>query len=535
MYFILFCVAIATAVCIYWKLIRPHSHWKRLGVKQGKPAFLMGDNSQATKKHSFVEMVHHMYKLSPQDRYTGVYMMLNPMLLVRDPELIKQITVKDFDHFSDHVQMMPTDHDKMWSQNLFTMRGEKWRDMRATLSPAFTGSKMKLMFELMRECGEQFTSHFEETYGDETVELELKDAFQRFGTDVIASCAFGVKCDSQRERNNDFYLMGKEMTDMASFRKRMMFFVMFISPKLAQFFGFTFFPKKVEDFFLDLVRSTVEYREKNNIIRPDMIHLLMEARNGRLQHDALENTKDTGFATVEESAIGKDRRNKTEKQEITLEIMTAQALLFFFGGFDSAATLASLCSYELALNPDIQERLREEIHETLRECNGKITYEALINMKYMDMVVAEALRKWPPGSVADRLCVKDYTIEPRCPGEPRINLKEGDKIWIPYIGLHRDEKYFPDPERFDPERFNDENKANIKPYTYFPFGSGPRNCIASRFALLETKTAMFYLLNKYELTVIDRTPIPLVLERTGFALNAEGGFWIGFKPIKRAA
>lgn len=119
-----------------------------------------------------------------------------------------------------------------------------------------------------------------------------------------------------------------------------------------------------------------------------MIHLLMEARNGRLQHDALENTKDTGFATVEESAIGKDRRNKTEKQEITLEIMTAQALLFFFGGFDSAATLASLCSYELALNPDIQERLREEIHETLRECNGKITYEALINMKYMDMVVA---------------------------------------------------------------------------------------------------------------------------------------------------
>lgn len=92
------------------------------------------------------------------------------------------------------------------------------------------------------------------------------------------------------------------------------------------------------------------------------------------------------FYAAEDShpAIGE----RLQKAEITDDDITAQALLFFFGGFETSATLMCLTSYELAVNPDIQDRLREEIDSTFQKYNGKLTYEALMGMKYLDMVVS---------------------------------------------------------------------------------------------------------------------------------------------------
>jgi cytochrome P450 family 9 len=97
------------------------------------------------------------------------------------------------------------------------------------------------------------------------------------------------------------------------------------------------------------------------------------------------------------------------------------------------------------------------------------------------------------------------------------------------MGLHRDPQYWPEPDRFDPERFSEENKMKINPYTFLPFGVGPRNCIGSRFALLETKTLFFYILAHFEIVPVEKTQIPLQLSRKTFAMTAEKGFWLGFK------
>lgn len=75
----------------------------------------------------------------------------------------------------------------------------------------------------------------------------------------------------------------------------------------------------------------------------------------------------------------------------------------------------------------------------------------------------------------DRLCTKKYTIENKY-GQKHV-INEGDIIWIPVYPIHRDPQYYPDPLKFDPERFNDNNDTYIQPYTYIPFGAGPRNCI----------------------------------------------------------
>lgn len=188
-----------------------------------------------------------------------------------------------------------------------------------------------------------------------------------------------------------------------------------------------------------------------------MIHLLMEAKRQFQQNGKSESS--------------------AEHAEFNDEDLLAQCLLFFFVGFEVMS--ASLCflTYELCRNPEVQSKLYEEVSAVEQELQGKpLNYNMLAKMKYMDLVISELLRMWPPAFSLDRQCGKDIDMydENR---QLLAKFRKGDIIQIPIIALHRDPIYFPEPELFKPERFLDENKANIKPFTYLPFGVGPRSCI----------------------------------------------------------
>jgi len=154
--------------------------------------------------------------------------------MVRDPDLIKQITIKDFDHFINHRNEFDTSSDddphdmsNLFSSSLFSMRDARWKDMRSTLSPAFTGSKMRQMFQLMNQvakeavdCLKQDDSRVQEN------ELDMKDYCTRFTNDVIASTAFGLQVNSFKDRENTFYQMGKKLTTF-TFLQNMKFILLF--------------------------------------------------------------------------------------------------------------------------------------------------------------------------------------------------------------------------------------------------------------------------------------------------------------------
>lgn len=116
-------------------------------------------------------------------------------------------------------------------KNQTKLSGSKWKNMRVTLSPSFTSSKMKMMFKLISEVSEQFVEHFCKNPEGQTV--EMKDIFTRYANDVIASTAFGINCDSVANKNNEFYLLGKEISNFSGFFCLFRFLFISIFPKLA--------------------------------------------------------------------------------------------------------------------------------------------------------------------------------------------------------------------------------------------------------------------------------------------------------------
>ena len=186
--------------------------------------------------------------------------------------------------------------------------------------------------------------------------------------------------------------------------------------------------------------------------------------------------------------------------------------------------------YELATNLDVQKELLEEVDSVVSTLAGKkISYEALHKMKFLDMVISESLRKWSPTVQTDRKCLQDYKIH--LGNGKIITIKKGEIVSIPIHHLHRDPDYFPNPEKFDPHRFSDENKDSIIQGSYLPFGLGPRACIGSRFALMEGKLLIFNLLKKFSIEKCDKTPETLTF-KANLASNVNEIVYLKFAPRK---
>ncbi|XP_077854287.1 cytochrome P450 3A7-like [Macaca mulatta] len=136
------------------------------------------------------------------------------------------------------------------------------------------------------------------------------------------------------------------------------------------------------------------------------------------------------------------------------------------------------------------------------------TYDTVLQMEYLDMVVNETLRLFPVAMRLERVCKKDVEIN-------GMFIPKGVVVMIPTYILHHDPKHWTEPEKFLPERFSEKNKDNIDPYIYTPFGGGPRNCIGMRFALLNMKLALTRVLQNFSFKPCKETQIPLKLRFGG--------------------
>ena len=466
---------------VYYFLTKNFDFWKSRGVPGPRPCLPWG-NEFGPPFSRMAEFDNWLYHKHGGKQFCGFFELRKPVFFLGDLELIRAITIKDFNHFTDQRDQLGSE---FFHEMLIILKGAKWKETRAVMSPTFSASKLKAMHQLTLDNAQNLVQHVHDQMADKG-EAEIKDAFGRFSMDNIASCAFGINCNSFTDPKSKFATMSATLSNF-DILSMLQFMVEGILP--AKITALIPTPvDKAGEFFRSVVLKTIAHREKNPNPTRDFLQLLMDTKDKE------------GNRILSDSSI------------------VAQSILFLFAGFDTTSTLMMFTAYCLALDQEIQQRVQQEVDEAV-ERHGGLTYEAIMDMPYMDRVMSEALRLYPPAPRMERVCTKEYTL----PGTDVV-IPVGTLLAISVYSIHRDPEYYPDPLKLDPDRFLPEQKEQRHPCAYMPFGSGPRNCIAMRFALFEAKLALVSLLRELTLKPTPQTPPhPAPLDKSTFLLCPEGG------------
>ncbi|KAH8389959.1 hypothetical protein KR200_004745, partial [Drosophila serrata] len=501
---LIFSVVLLALVCVL--LDRHYSFWQRLGVREIKPKWIVGNlMGLLSMQKSPAEFISQLYNhpSAENEPFVGIHVFHKPALLLRDPELVKNILVKDFGKFCNRYSNSDHKADPLGSQNIFFLKNPAWKEVRLKLSPFFTGNRLKNMFPLVEEVGASLDAHLrQQPLHNERMrcfDLEAKELCALFTTDVIATVAYGVRANSLTDPNGEFRRHGRSVFDFSLLRAAE-FTMVFFLPHLIPFFGFKVVPAEATRFLRKTINYVMEEREKSGKSRNDLIDILIEFRRSTLQAKA---------AGIKDQFVFEG------------DILVAQAVLFFTAGFESSSSTMAFAMYELAKDADVQQRLRDEIKEALVESDGQVTLQMIESLVYMQMILLEVLRMYPPLPFLDRECTSDEAY----PFAPFNNLRvpKGMPFYIPCYAIHMDPEFFPQPKKFQPERFSAENRKNHRPYTYMPFGLGPHGCIGERFGLLQTKVGLVNILRNHLITTSERTQRRMQLDPKAIITQAKGG------------
>ncbi|KAJ8714393.1 hypothetical protein PYW07_002618 [Mythimna separata] len=235
-----------------------------------------------------------------------------------------------------------------------------------------------------------------------------------YTADAIVPCAFGLKSGVMYNEEDPFAVALHAFYEMSLyniFEKTMRQFW----PAFVLFFRMRIIPKKTHDFFYNIVTTVLRARENGvQEKRGDFIDMMMALRNDETNNNCKKDLEDV---------------------EITDMVISANAFIIFLGGFETTSSTLAFLFLELAVDQQVQERMRREIREVLERHDGKITYELLQELVYMEMVIQETLRLYPPFPSIQRMCTKDYTIP-----DSDVLLERGTIVLFPTLGIQRDEQ-----------------------------------------------------------------------------------------------
>ncbi|EDS32055.1 cytochrome P450 6A1 [Culex quinquefasciatus] len=202
-----------------------------------------------------------------------------------------------------------------------------------------------------------------------------------------------------------------------------------------------------------------------------------------------------------------------------------QSFVFFLAGFETSSTAMTFCLYELAQNQELQDKARKNVLDVLKE-HGSISYEAVHDMKYIEMCINESLRKYPPIANILREVTKDYPVQ-----DMNVTLPKGHRVMLPIYAIHHDPEYYPAPDQYDPERFTPAAVAARHQMAFVPFGEGPRVCIGQRFGMMQARVGLAYLLKNFRFRLSEKTAVPLKILASSTVLATEGGLWLHIEKL----
>ncbi|KAG8184089.1 hypothetical protein JTE90_025397 [Oedothorax gibbosus] len=489
-----FLVATALFLYFWYSNRKSYSFWEKQGVPYVKPEPFIGSIRQNIKK-PFHEIELERYQELGQ--IYGFFEGSSPLLSVGDPKHLRNIMVKDFHIFPDH-RVLSTG-DTLTECMLQILQGEDWKRVRSIVTPTFTTGKIKRMMSIFNSCSKVLVKNFK-TFAEKGEPMDAKKLYGAFTMDIIASAAFSTKIDSLNDPENEFVCKARSVFHK-NLNYRFIFYLLF--PGLMKFFKVPVFPPEGVKFFTEVTLQIMNERKRTGQTGNDFLQLLMDTANEQLVEKETEKSDDILGNYVSETNE-EVFKNFKAKKGLSFNELVAQCVIFFLAGFETTASTLAFVTYYLALNQDIQDKLVKELDQAIEDGKGELTYEAVQSMRYLDNVISETLRINPPATRLDRKASADYKL-----GDTGIVIPKGTLVTIPVYAIQRDPKYFPDPEKFDPDRFSPEQRAKRDPYTFMPFGAGPRNCVGMRFALVEVKVCLAHILSHFRIKRCPQTKVPL--------------------------
>ncbi|XP_063384643.1 cytochrome P450 6B6-like [Cydia fagiglandana] len=474
---VLIAILVLLLILVYCYGTRTFSYWSKRGVKHDPPIPLLGTSKrQVFWQISHSEIYDEVYWKYPQERYVGYYLTTTPLLILRDPDIVKRVLTSDFSNFYSRSVHPLDDVPEPLLNNLFSCEGDLWKFLRQKMTHAFSSAKLKAMFPLIISRAEKLQLLAAEAASRGT-EVDVLELMARYTTDFIGACGFGLDTEALNDENSIFRRVGRRIFHNTT-RDSIVMICKFMMPSV--FKRLHFFSQFVEKNMMDLVKNIMAQREYKPSGRNDFIDLLLEVKaKGKIAASSFIETSPSGTPCVAEF-------------ELDDKLMAAQVFVFFGAGFETSSNSSSYMLHELAHHPEYQTKCQEEIDEVLARYEHKLCYDAIKEMKYLAMCYSETLRVFPPVGYLMRKCTKPYNI----PGTD-ITLDQGVKVVIPTKSFHNDPRYWEDPELFRPDRFHPDNVVKINKSIYLPFGDGPRNCIGERLGIMQSLAGLAALLSQF--------------------------------------
>jgi len=453
-----------------------------------------------------IELFQALYENMKDMKVGGFYQLTKPCLLVTDPATINQILIKDFSHFRDHGILTDFQTNPL-EAHIFNLEGDEWKAMRNKLVPTFTSGKLKGAFEIIEGCAQELVRTADTLV--EKKDAMIKDLFWGYTAHVTGSFAFGIELGDLQSEDNPFIKIAKKVFEPNVVMMAKMVLKETLPSFIAKCIKIQTVTPDIDQFFHNLVNQAFEHRLKTGFSRKDFVQLLLELRE--------KGTVEVAAKEWEEETERPEDLPEGFKLDLTDTLLTAQAFVFFVAGFETTASAMSFTSYFLSKNPRVQDKLRNEVREVKKKNGGKLTYEGLSQLNYLECCIMETLRMYPPLPQIFRKCTKDYVFE------DGAKVEKGTAAFIPIHAIQHDPEYFEDPEEYKPERFIG---GNIKPGTYLPFGDGPRICIGKRLALLAAKLGLAYLIDQHKLEPSEKMEEPIRTLPGSFVTLPRGGIWV---------
>ncbi|XP_062247648.1 cytochrome P450 3A27-like [Platichthys flesus] len=474
-------VFVITLIAVYG--YAPYGVFKKLGIRGPKPLPFIGTFLEYRKGLNF-----DMGCFKKYGRIWGFYDGRQPLLAIMDTAMIKTVLVKEC--YSVFTNRQDLGLNGPLRDAVSMVKDEKWKRIRNVLSPSFTSGRLKEMYTIMFKHSTNLIESLHKKVGADEV-IDVKEVFGPYSMDVVTSTAFSVDIDSINHPSDPFVTNIKKMVKFDFVIPLVVLIILFpfLIPVLDKM-DVAFFPTEVSKFFysfLQMIKSDRKKADHKN--RVDFMQLMVD------------------------SQVSENNKNDSSLQKgLTDNEILAQAMFFIFAGYETTTSTLGFISYNLATHPHIQKTLQKEIDETFPgKCEP--TYEGLMQMEYLDMVVNESMRLYPIASRLERMTKASVEVN-------GVTVPKGVVIVVPVHTLHRDPALWPEPEVFKPERFSKENKGNIDPYAFLPFGAGPRNCIGMRFALLAMKLVLVMVLQNFSFVTCKETRIPMELGMAALTIPA---------------